>query len=852
MKKILILLFLFLTMMQAEAQRITRSFNDVSLSEALRDLNNATDRYEVSFIYNELEDFRVTTNIRRLSVPDAVRQAVGFYPMRVTVSDSLITVECTHKTDRHLTGTVIDEQGQPVAYANVALLNPADSTLLSGGVSNESGVFVIPYEQAQVLARISYVGYKTVWWLCDKEDVGTIRLQPDNQTLGEVVVKGYRPIIKQEHEKTIFDIKHMPKVEALKAMDVMKFAPGVVVTANGGIYVAGKDAAVFVNDRRLSGDELPAYLSSLKASDIERIEVMQNHGGTYDASIQGGVVNIVTKRTMMGFIGSVDLYAATPRSGYYELNPTANIFFGTDKWNVYGTYTYTQGRSKQYNETTNDYLYNGTRHYSEGDFFGHTKEHTYRLGAVYNLTPRQSMGLEMNGISTAPVTDNSENTTAYSVGGQTYYGISWQTYKSYSDFYNIVGSYRWDIDSRKSFLRFLINYNNKNSKSDNGLETTYANTSDYNIRESDITLSDGNNISSTLDFRKNFVDGWSIRAGGKLLASDRNSLFTGNDNLHGTSSTTVWNYQENIYGGYLGSSKELGRWYLYGSLRIENTDIKGEANGGSKTTKNYTDWFPYLYASYSTSGKYNYSLSYTRTIYRPMFSLMNGYVNRISDVLYDKGNPDLQAELTDVLDFTVSHGRHSASLKYRHKPEAITELFEVVDGITYHTNVNFGSVSSTTLNYSYSGNIQNWWQTNLYLAGSYTRIPESYNKTHLLGGIISWNNRMSWERVGILTIGFYCTSPTIIGNSYQKGFASLDFSVERSFLKNALTIQIGVNDLLNGIKIRATNRVPTLNYDVCLKNQTRQVWCRLTYNFSTKAKTNKNSIQNDNSVKNRL
>ena len=298
---------------------------------------------------------------------------------------------------------------------------------------------------------------------------------------GEVVVKGYRPIIKQEHEKTIFNVKHMPNVEALKVMDVMKFAPGVVVTANGGIYVAGKDAAVFVNDRRLSGDELTAYLNSLKASDIERIEVMQNHAGAYDASIQGGVVNIVTKRTMMGFIGSADLYAATPRSGYYELTPTANIFFGTDKWNVYGTYTYTQGRSKQYNETTNDYLYNGTRHYSEGDFFGHTKEHTYRLGAVYNLTPRHSLGLEMNGISTAPVTDNSENTTAYSVGGQTYYGISWQTYKSYSDFYNIVGSYRWDIDSRKSFLRFLINYNNKNSKSDNGLETTYANTSDYNI-----------------------------------------------------------------------------------------------------------------------------------------------------------------------------------------------------------------------------------------------------------------------------------------------------------------------------------------------------------------------------------
>ena len=74
-----------------------------------------------------------------------------------------------------------------------------------------------------------------------------------------------------------------------------------------------------------------------------------------------------------------------------------------------------------------------------------------------------------------------------------------------------------------------------------------------------------------------------------------------------------------------------------------------------------------------------------------------------------------------------------------------------------------------------------------------------------------------------------------------------------TYLKNnALTLQVGVDDLLNGSKVRVTNKVPTLNYSVYLKNQTRQVWCRLTYNFSTKTKTNKNRIQNDNSIKNRL
>lgn len=221
----------------------------------------------------------------------------------------------------NITGRVIDEQSQPIPFVNVVLLNRADSAFIMGTVTKDDGTFTIETDRNDELLKVSSVGYQTQYIQARQGNVGDIQMQPDNQTLGEVVVKGYRPIIKQEHEKTIFDIKHMPKVEALKAMDVMKFAPGVVVTANGGVYVAGKDAAVFVNDRRLSGDELTAYLNSLKASDIERIEVMQNHAGAYDASIQGGVVNIVTKRTMMGFIGSADLYAATQEAGITNLPP---------------------------------------------------------------------------------------------------------------------------------------------------------------------------------------------------------------------------------------------------------------------------------------------------------------------------------------------------------------------------------------------------------------------------------------------------------------------------------------------------------------------------------------------------
>ena len=40
------------------AQRVTHTYNNESLSEALLQLNNEQTEYVVNFLYNELEDFR--------------------------------------------------------------------------------------------------------------------------------------------------------------------------------------------------------------------------------------------------------------------------------------------------------------------------------------------------------------------------------------------------------------------------------------------------------------------------------------------------------------------------------------------------------------------------------------------------------------------------------------------------------------------------------------------------------------------------------------------------------------------------------------------------------------------------
>ena len=142
----------------AHAQRITRNFQNVSMSDALKYIRQQTDNHKIVFIYNELEDFTVTTNVKNKSVPDAIRQIIGFYPIEMTLGDNNdIYVECIHKTEHHLKGLVVDENNLPLPYANVTLLNPADSTMVGGGVTNESGRFVIPNDHGKVIARITYV-----------------------------------------------------------------------------------------------------------------------------------------------------------------------------------------------------------------------------------------------------------------------------------------------------------------------------------------------------------------------------------------------------------------------------------------------------------------------------------------------------------------------------------------------------------------------------------------------------------------------------------------------------------------------------------------------------------------------
>lgn len=65
---------------------------------------------------------------------------------------SLATMAATHPD---VTGTIVDDNGMPMGFANVVLLNPNDSTFIQGATSTVDGRFTIVTPETDGILKIS-------------------------------------------------------------------------------------------------------------------------------------------------------------------------------------------------------------------------------------------------------------------------------------------------------------------------------------------------------------------------------------------------------------------------------------------------------------------------------------------------------------------------------------------------------------------------------------------------------------------------------------------------------------------------------------------------------------------------
>lgn len=330
MRRFSAIIFLLCTFALAmSAQHIQRNYHDRSMSDVLIDLDKASKRYKISFIYNELEDFTVTQNVKTANIPDAIRKVIGFYPMQMTVGDSLITVECIRKSERKLIGRLIDNHNLPVEFANIQLLNPKDSSFLCGGVSNANGDFVIPCQQKQALMKVSFVGYKTICKLVPVARIGNVRMQANSYLLKGVTVEAAR-VVEKVDRQIIFPTKEQVKTASngYDLLDNLSLPTIIVNRAERKVLsLKGGDVQIRINDVKASMQDVLA----LQPDEVTKVEFINVPGLKYGDSNLDAVINYQVRRRYAGYVSGVSTMQGTKAGfnnsdGYFKYNVKKSEF----------------------------------------------------------------------------------------------------------------------------------------------------------------------------------------------------------------------------------------------------------------------------------------------------------------------------------------------------------------------------------------------------------------------------------------------------------------------------------------------------------------------------------------------
>ena len=248
---------------------------------------------------------------------------------------------------RNVTGQIVDELGEPMIGVTIKV---KDSK--TAAITDFDGNFTIAAQPSDVL-EISYIGYKPLSVKANKTTL-SLKMEPDNTGLEEVVVIGYGVQKKRDLTGAISSVKSeditispMPNpVEALQGK-----VAGLDITRSSG--QAGASSTMQLRGTRsleASGDPLVLIdgmagdLTTLNANDIESIEVLKDAASTavYGSAGANGIIIVTTKSGKEGRV-KVNLNSYIGINGWSTVPKMhdANAYFNIKKQAQIAGNTYT-------------------------------------------------------------------------------------------------------------------------------------------------------------------------------------------------------------------------------------------------------------------------------------------------------------------------------------------------------------------------------------------------------------------------------------------------------------------------------------------------------------------------------
>ena len=201
-----------------------------------------------------------------------------------------------------LSGRVLDNEKAALAYVTVTAQNQADTTQIHGGISDEAGKYQIKLPKGKYILSFRFVGYKNQERTVSVNGdvvLPDIVMEEDVHQMKEVSVLANR--ITRKPDRFDVNLQNSTLSKGKNIEQVLSFLPGV--NTIGGLSINGRSGTlVYIDNRKVTN---PTELKTLRAEEIQRVEIIPIAGSEYGSEATGGVLKITLKKKESGFTGTV-------------------------------------------------------------------------------------------------------------------------------------------------------------------------------------------------------------------------------------------------------------------------------------------------------------------------------------------------------------------------------------------------------------------------------------------------------------------------------------------------------------------------------------------------------------------
>lgn len=774
-----------------------------------------------------------------------------------------------------VTGKVIDEQGNPLPYCTVSILNAQDQGLITGDVTNDQGVYTMTVPPGQYKVRYQFVSYQTI-----TKDLtvgnGTTNLSPVTlketaDKLSEVVVKGKRTEMEMKLDKKVFNIGSDLTSQGGNASDILDRLPSVSVDVDGNINLRGSaNVRILINGKPsgLVGIDPATALRQLQADMIEKIEVITNPSARYEAEGNAGIINIILKKEKnSGLNGSFSVNTGYPQNH----GISANLNFRKNWINFFGSYgvgyreSVGGGLTKQRFTHYDTLMVNGQELIKDSlsytdinrDMNRSGFSQNARVGADFYLNDKNT--ITVSGLYRTSAEDNLSD-------------ITYDDYDSNRSLINKTLRHTKEGENESAF-EYSLNYTKLFDKDDHKFTADIqyqenSDTEDSNIKETydgknagrdplfQHTLNDEfeSNLLMQASYVHPFTKDKKFEAGARsTIRHISNDYYVEQQNEQGQYTkipefTNNFNYDEGIHALYAIYGDKMGALSYQLGIRSEYTSIQTQLGVASDSInkREYLNFFPSIHLTYNFSKENAVQISYSRRFNRPRFWWLNPFYSYTDNRNIRSGNPNLEPEFTDSYEMGFlrnwAHGSFYSGAYYRHTTGEVDRISTVIDSITYSIPRNLSVENSIGLEANLSQDFFKWWKFNGNIdifhsekIGSYMRAVANgeEEKVDLSAKTFSFRSRISttltfWKDFDFQLSGYY-RAPENRTQGKRKAMYTLDLALGKPVLHDKGNLSLSVRDVFNSRKWRSITQGDNFYYDSEFQWRGRQILLTFDY-----------------------